>query len=324
MAQEENQYHIDMGNLMVFDPNYHFESAPSSREELTQECLNKGTELVQAIANELFSLPSHEDRDGPLIKLPDPSTALPREKHFPRPKPLTKWEEFAKKKGIQNKKKDKRVFDEQTQNWKRRHGYDRVEDDNDIPIIEAKMTDEPGEDPFQKRKVEKKTRVEKQEKNRLHNLKNASKVDALPSHVQLAATSLPISGRQKVAPKKANKHELESVAGLAATATASIGKFDQKLPGEKPVKHHGKFRKFLPVVQGKGMVNEEREQTDKILNKFMSRGSDDILDVNKAVSMFKVKGENNRRKERMTESSKSGKLKPKGKSLKKSSKKSSH
>ncbi|KMZ73555.1 hypothetical protein ZOSMA_146G00300 [Zostera marina] len=74
-------------------------------------------------------------------------------------------------------------------------------------------------------------------------------------------------GSRKVAPKKANKHELESVAGLAVTATASIGKFDQKLPGEKPV-HHGKFRKFLPVVQGKGMVNEEREQTDKILNKF--------------------------------------------------------
>lgn len=43
--------------------------------------------------------------------------------------------------GIQNKKKDKRVFDEQTQNWKRRHGYDRVEDDGDVPIIEAKMTD---------------------------------------------------------------------------------------------------------------------------------------------------------------------------------------
>lgn len=39
---------------------------------------------------------------------------------------------------------------------------------------------EPGEDPFSKRKVEKKQRVEKQEKNRLKNLKNALKVDALP------------------------------------------------------------------------------------------------------------------------------------------------
>lgn len=43
--------------------------------------------------------------------------------------------------GIQNRKKDKVVFDEQTSSWKRRYGYDRVNDDNDLPIIEAKMTD---------------------------------------------------------------------------------------------------------------------------------------------------------------------------------------
>lgn len=41
--------------------------------------------------------------------------------------------------GIQKHKKEKIVFDEQTGTWKRRHGYDRVNDDNDIPIIEAKM-----------------------------------------------------------------------------------------------------------------------------------------------------------------------------------------
>lgn len=43
--------------------------------------------------------------------------------------------------GIVQRKKDKVVFDEQTGTWKRRHGYDRVNDDNDIPIIEAKATD---------------------------------------------------------------------------------------------------------------------------------------------------------------------------------------
>lgn len=62
------------------------------------------------------------------------------------------------------------------------------------------------------------------------------------SHVQLAATSLPITGTQ-TAPKKASKHELENVAGMAATSTASGGKFDKKLAGEKPPKHPGKFRK---------------------------------------------------------------------------------
>ena len=39
---------------------------------------------------------------------------------------------------------------------------------------------EEGEDPFSKRKEEKKKRVEKQEKNRLKNLKQAAKFGALP------------------------------------------------------------------------------------------------------------------------------------------------
>lgn len=43
--------------------------------------------------------------------------------------------------GIQNHKRDKQVFDDQTGTWKRRYGYDRVNDDKDVPIIEAKMTD---------------------------------------------------------------------------------------------------------------------------------------------------------------------------------------
>lgn len=45
-----------------------------------KECLEKGTELVQIIANNLFNLPSTESVDGPLIKLPPPTTRLPREK----------------------------------------------------------------------------------------------------------------------------------------------------------------------------------------------------------------------------------------------------
>lgn len=43
--------------------------------------------------------------------------------------------------GIKKHKKDKVVWDEQTAQWKRRHGYDRVNDDKDVPIIDAKETD---------------------------------------------------------------------------------------------------------------------------------------------------------------------------------------
>lgn len=62
------------------------------------------------------------------------------------------------------------------------------------------------------------------------------------SHVQLAATALPITGTQAAA-KKVSKDELGSVAGIAATATASGGKFDKKLQGEKKPKHEHKYRK---------------------------------------------------------------------------------
>ncbi|PKA57019.1 Ribosome biogenesis regulatory protein like [Apostasia shenzhenica] len=278
---EAEKYQIDLGNLMAFDPSHHFPSLPASREELSKECLQKGGELIQVIVDALFTMPSTEDQAGPIIRLPEPSTRLPREKHLPKPKPPTKWELFAKMKGINKRKKGKRLFDEQTGSWKRRHGYDRVNDDKDVPIIEAKSTDEPGEDPFSKRQAEKKKRIEKQGKNRLQNLKRAAKVDALPSHIQLAATALPITGTRKEVPKKASKEELENVAGMAAAATASGGKFDKKLLGEKPAKHTGKHRKFLPVVEGRGMGAQEKQQTNKILSKLLAKGSHDALDVNK-------------------------------------------
>ncbi|KAJ8750607.1 hypothetical protein K2173_015781 [Erythroxylum novogranatense] len=314
----ENELQVDLGHLLAFDPYHSFSPLPSSRDELVNECLRKGTELVQAIADRLFHLPSTEDINGPIVKLPPPTTKLPREKHLPKPKPPTKWEQFAKAKGIKKRKKDKIVWDEQTGAWKRRHGYDRVNDDEDVPIIEAKITDVPGEDPFAKRREEKKKRVEKQEKNRLSNLKQAAKVGALPSHVQLAATALPITGTQAV-PEKVTKDELGNVAGLASTATASGGKFDKKLPGEKPAKKRGKHRKFLPVVEGSGIGGQEKEQTENVLRKIMSKNSHEMLNIDKAVSVYNVKKEKKRRNQQ-GQSSTSSKLKPDAKPMKRKNK----
>ncbi|KAJ0509073.1 putative ribosomal biogenesis regulatory protein [Helianthus annuus] len=321
MGDEQGGYQIDLGNLTAFD--HQFASVPDNREDLVKECISHGTKLIQAVADALFNLPSTEDASGPLVSLPPPSTKFPREKPLPKPKPLTSWAEFAIKKGIQNRKKDKRVYDKQTDSWKRRYGYDRVNDDNDLPIIKAKMTDEPGVDPFAKRRSEKKQRVEKQEKNRLHNLKAAAKVGALPSHVQLAATALPITGTQ-AAPRKVSKDELQNVAGMAATSTASGGKFDKKLAGEKPPKHDKKYRKFLPVVEGSGMGSLEKQQSDKILNKLMGKNSHEIFNVGKAVDMYNAKSDKKRRNQQGKSSSTSSKLKVKKSPYKnKSTKKSS-
>lgn len=295
--EDADAYQIDLGNLMVFDAGDPGASTKSSREEIVNECLEKGTQLVQALANKLFSLPSIPDREGPLVQLPSPITPIPREKHLPRPKPPTKWETFAQKKGIKKRKRSKSVYDEQSGDWKRRHGYKSAADEDAIPIIEAKPSDEPGEDPFSRRNGKKKERIQKNQKSQVENLKKAAKVDALPSTVQLAATSLPITGT-KDTPMKVGKHELGYAAGFASSATASIGKFDKKLPGEKVPKHTGKHRKFLPVVEGSGIGNLEKQQSDKILQKVLSSHNHDILDVNKAVTVFNVKKERDAHKTR--------------------------
>ncbi|CAD6258991.1 unnamed protein product [Miscanthus lutarioriparius] len=74
-----SSYEVDLGNLMTYDPSLHI--AAASREELRQECLRKGTDLAQALADALFALPPNEDRDGPIVHLPLPTVRLPREKH---------------------------------------------------------------------------------------------------------------------------------------------------------------------------------------------------------------------------------------------------
>ncbi|KAI3891116.1 hypothetical protein MKW98_007421 [Papaver atlanticum] len=195
---------------------------------------------VQAIANAVFNIPTREDLDGPFSYFDSTNHKVSQRKAASSAeRPPTAWETF-------NRKKDKVVFDEQ----KRRRVYDRVNDDKD------------------------KQHAEKNRKNRLQNLKQAAKVAAFPSHVRLSATSLPITRTQSVQ-KKVGKHELESVAGMAATSPASGGKFDKKLPGEKPPKHPGKFQKEWALCRGSRLI--------KVLNKLFSMHSHEIFDVSKII-----------------------------------------
>ena len=74
-------------------------------------------------------------KDGVLLTLPPPNTLLPRYKPVPTPKPPTKWELFARKKGIgkynakpgtalaDKERRKKLVYDEATGEWVPRWGY---------------------------------------------------------------------------------------------------------------------------------------------------------------------------------------------------------
>jgi regulator of ribosome biosynthesis len=56
-------------------------------------------------------------------ELPKPTTVLPREKPAPKPKEETRWEAFAKEKGIKKRKRERMVWDEEKKEWAPRWGY---------------------------------------------------------------------------------------------------------------------------------------------------------------------------------------------------------
>lgn len=130
---------FDVGNLAVTQKT--LDEEPGVLEDSPDAILSIASRLTQALINRVFQLPSTPLPDGKLAQLPEPVIRLPRGKPIPKPKPLTKWEKFAKEKGIVKKKRSKLAFDEATQEWKRIHGYKKANDALDTPIIEASDKD---------------------------------------------------------------------------------------------------------------------------------------------------------------------------------------
>ena len=130
---------VDVGNLAVTQKS--LQEEPGVLEDSPDAIKAIASRLTQCLINKVFSLPSTPLPDGKLVQLPDPVMRLPRAKPIPKPKPLTKWEKFAKEKGIVKKKRSKLAFDEATQDWKRIHGYGKANDTLDTPIIEASDKD---------------------------------------------------------------------------------------------------------------------------------------------------------------------------------------
>jgi regulator of ribosome biosynthesis len=138
----ERQLDFDLGHLLAVHP-----SAPDDPEVTagSEEALRRlATRATQSLVRQIFILPSHSTEEGRAVELPRPLLALPRAKPVPQPKPLTKWQAFAKEKGILKQKRSKLVYDENQQEWKRRHGYKKGNDETAVPIIEASADDKVG------------------------------------------------------------------------------------------------------------------------------------------------------------------------------------
>ncbi|XP_065114337.1 ribosome biogenesis regulatory protein homolog [Paramisgurnus dabryanus] len=263
-VNKELDLEFDPGSLLAFDKNRidTREFKGNNREEFLRSLARDNTQLL---INEIWKLPTERVEEVIVAKLPDPTTALPRQKPAPKPKPPTKWEQFAKLKGIQKKKKTNLVWDEVHKEWKRRWGYKRAKDDTKEWLIEVPEKADPNEDQFAKKNKAKKERVARNEYNRLKNIARAQKIK--------------VPGMGLAPTPHQSKAELAQAVSIAKVSTASVGKFQENLPKEKTPKNTGKKRKFQPLIGDFG--SEKQKQLD--LLKLMD-SKNPRLNITKAVN----------------------------------------
>ena len=277
---------FDLQNLTAF--NEFEQLKPSTSEELEQFMLDKASEGTQQLLANLFSLPSKKSDVGPLALLPGYSktdlgidnslTALPRSKPPPAPKEETRWSQFAKEKGLEDKKRGRKEWDEATGEWKVRYGMGSANKaKEEYPIMPA-VAGDPNADPWEHQKSQKRAKVEKNNLNRLKNQERTGAVpkgtaskyekkiteDAHSRSVQKTreAPGIPLdlsSGSASKAPGSRGLANTKRALEMTRLSTASMGKFDAVRSGEGKQRRSGEELK----IKRKGMtsiVSQTRSQ----------------------------------------------------------------
>ncbi|KAI0650485.1 ribosome biogenesis regulatory protein-domain-containing protein [Trametes meyenii] len=285
-VDKEIPLEVDAGFLTVTDLNP--VDAESHEADLEDYLISTARDGVQTLLASLFSLPTTSSPDGPLAQLPPPITQLPRAKPLPKPKPPTKWEQFAKAKGIQKKRKDKKVWDEEKQDWVDRWGWKGTNKDKETQwITEVPANADIDYDPVKVARDARKARVAKNERQHQQNLARAVRTPGPPGP---SAAAPPTAVRKK---------QIDHTLAVTRTSTASMGKFDRSLEGEKKLK--GVKRKFepaeMPAANEKSnnlaiLAKLDREPAPKKSKKHVEGSSgSDVLNVRKAIrSASKGKG----------------------------------
>ncbi|KAH3766860.1 ribosome biogenesis regulatory protein [Pelomyxa schiedti] len=249
-----NNLELDVGNLAVFDPDP-VDMRPFKKYRIDYLRVTTQQAVQHLVAN-LFALPVAEEvPDGVVVKLPKPTTVLPREKPEPLAKIPTRWELFARKKGIQQKKKAGRVWNPETHSWRPSWGRDSAKKVTN-QLDGWAVDDKPGvEDPFADATKKKKVAQKQQIINQVRNIRSAARArneDMGHSPLQLAPKDLDRKGGDSM-PKRTNVRFGSSMANsredrfsaarskvndelaIVRRSTASMGRFDPQLEGEKPL-----------------------------------------------------------------------------------------
>ncbi|GKY95144.1 hypothetical protein MPSEU_000478100 [Mayamaea pseudoterrestris] len=263
--------------------------------------LQKATDGCSQLLSVLWQLPVERSDAGPLGTLPKyDELPLPRSLAPPALKQLTKWEKFAKEKGLplNKSKRSQKVWDEATNSWKYRHGYEKANDDTkEWPIMEVKANQDPFEDPWERARDEKKSRREHNQESRMKNMERAG---ALPKGTAKSVVKQRTSAREvgKIGGNKdrdtvppagvpvdlkaskdgtlAKRGKASTLAALLATqkSTASLGRFDKMLEGEparKKALASANKRKY-ESDSDKKVLSTESERSMKVLKSVVEGG----------------------------------------------------
>mmetsp|Transcript_16556 Transcript_16556/g.27451 ORF Transcript_16556/g.27451 Transcript_16556/m.27451 type:complete len:463 (+) Transcript_16556:61-1449(+) len=280
---------------------------PGGKLQLTvneDHLLEKATDGCTQLINALWQLPTERSDTGPLVLLPGYSeTLLPRQLPPPPPKRDTKWEKFAKERGIplNKEKRSQKVWDEVGQDWKYRHGYNKANNDSkEWPIMEVGGNDDPFDDPWERLRDAKKARVDKNLVSRMRNEEHAGilprgtarramknidksrksgKAGGTADRDNVIPVGVPVDleGRKGSADINSLKRGRDNTQkALLATqrSTASIGKFDAMREGEperKKTLAGLKKRKFQSATDKK-VTTSEADRGMKLLNAVINGG----------------------------------------------------
>lgn len=243
---------LDPGSLTAYD----IAAIDTGRVKEERYLIDLARDNLQLLFNEIFTLPTNKVENVTMVQLPKPTTKLPREKPIPKPKQDTKWEAFAKTKGITNKKRGRMVFDDTAKEWRPRHGYKKVGTDKEQNwVVEVPGNGDPYKDWLGDKEDKKKEGIAKNEFQRLKNI--AKQSEGL----------------------KTKGEEMKKNVNQAHVSTASLGKFTEKVKHEKNIKEKGKRKVFDPVV---GNVQAEKEKSLAMISKIENGGV--TINLNKAAN----------------------------------------
>ncbi|CAM9455808.1 unnamed protein product [Phaeothamnion confervicola] len=268
----EHDLQFDLKNLMVTNP--HTVDMEALKADKEGHIKAVARDAMQALVGRLFALPSVSTEVGPVATLPAAqATVLPRAKPIPQPKAETRWERFAKEKGIAGRKKERMVWDEDAKEFRPRWGYKRARDGvMDQAIVEVRDGQDPMADPWSDARAAKKARVGKNAGNRAKNQERAgagvNTKAGIPVDLVSGPTAAAGSGSGKGAAggggtaggakrgKEATKRALE----LAQRSTASMGKFDERRVGEPERRVRSTRRKFRDATEPAARESETAAQ----------------------------------------------------------------